>query len=146
MITQCKTTHFWLNCSLLTGSCSNSNKLTTTMLISVPIVPSLKRLETYKRVENLLLLITSVVFKVEFRDPQEPLWGFQKNKKKKLFPRYIGNTMTGCMTMLLKGFIHFLQSTYKGFDQRVFHALICVRFLGTWGEKLWKACSEKNRK
>lgn len=35
----------------LTGSCSSNNRLTTTMLMSVPIVPSLKRLETCKKVE-----------------------------------------------------------------------------------------------
>lgn len=38
-----------VRCFLLTGSSSNSNKPTTTMLISVPMVPSLKRLETCRR-------------------------------------------------------------------------------------------------
>lgn len=38
-----------VKCFLLTGSSSNSSKLTTTMLISVPMVPSLKRLETCRR-------------------------------------------------------------------------------------------------
>lgn len=50
LINQCTVQNdvFLLNCSLnpLTGSCSSSNKLTTTMLMSVPMVPSLKRLET----------------------------------------------------------------------------------------------------
>lgn len=49
---------FLLNCSLnpLTGSCSSSNKLTTTMLMSVPMVPSLKRLETCNIGDTVVLL------------------------------------------------------------------------------------------
>lgn len=48
--------------SLLTGSSSNNNKLTTTMLISDPMVPSLKRLETCVRKaseQNINILLAS---------------------------------------------------------------------------------------
>lgn len=46
--------HIFLN--PLTGSCSSNNRLTTTMLMSVPMVPSLKRLETCKCVEKRLVI------------------------------------------------------------------------------------------
>lgn len=48
-----KSAHFQNLCvNQLTGSCSRSNKLTTTMLMSVPMVPSLKRLETCEEEEE----------------------------------------------------------------------------------------------
>lgn len=66
----------------LTGSCSSSNKLTTTMLMSVPMVPSLKRLETCEEEEENTFTqwytITTLVLQ----------WN-EKNKE-----------ATGCRTML----------------------------------------------
>lgn len=49
-----KTSPLKLGINQLTGSCSSSNKLTTTMLMSVPMVPSLKRLETCEGEEDSL--------------------------------------------------------------------------------------------